>query len=98
MSCCGENKKSKPFTQYSIIDAGKSVLRHFVDPTYDAFTVEEEKNKRIKACDSCENMELFFSKKRCKICLCFIEAKASLIDQTCPHPKGDKWQNEKESQ
>jgi hypothetical protein len=94
MSCCGNKKRTEPFTQYSIIDAGKSVIRHFVDSKYDAFSPEDEKNKRVKACESCENMELFFGKKRCKICLCFIEAKASLIDQTCPHPKGNKWLDE----
>jgi hypothetical protein len=94
MSCCEENKKSKPFTQYSIVEAGKSVIRHFVDPTYNAFAEEDEKNTRIKTCNSCENMEVFFGKKRCKVCLCFIEAKASLIDQTCPHPNGDKWLKE----
>jgi hypothetical protein len=94
MSCCEENKKSKPFTQYSIVEAGKSVIRHFVDPTYNAFIEEEEKNTRIKTCNSCENMEVFLSKKRCKVCLCFIEAKASLTDQTCPHPNGDKWLKE----
>jgi hypothetical protein len=91
MSCC-DNKYNGPFTKYSIIDAGKSIIKHFVDPTYNAFSSVEEKNKRISICDSCENKEEFLGKKRCKICLCFIEAKASLIDQICPHPNGDKWQ------
>jgi hypothetical protein len=98
MSCCEDKNKKKPFTQFSIVEAGTSVIRHFVDPTYNAFADKDIKNKRIKTCDSCENIEEFFSKKRCKICLCFIEAKASLIDQTCPHPEGDRWLRKNESQ
>lgn len=93
MSCCGGKKA--PFTTYSIVEAGKSVIKHFTDPTYDAFSPEEEKVRRLKICGSCENLELFFGKKRCKICTCFVNAKASLIDQTCPHPEEDKWQKEK---
>ena len=92
MSCCNEKYKG-PFTKYSIVQAGQSLIKHFVDPTYNAFSSEEDKNKRLKACNSCENSEEFLGKKRCKICLCFTEAKASLVDQTCPHPNGDKWQN-----
>lgn len=98
MSCCEDKNKKKPFTQFSIVEAGASVIRHFVDPTYNAFTDSEIKNKRIEICNNCENIEEFFSKKRCKICLCFIEAKASLVDQTCPHPKGDRWLRKDESQ
>jgi len=93
MSCCG-NKKTT-FTQYSIVKAGESIVKHYTDPNYNAFSSQEEKNRRIEICDQCENLELFFTKKRCKVCLCFIEAKASLIEQTCPHPKRDKWLKEK---
>ena len=89
MSCCRQNKK--PFTQYSIVEAGKSIIKHFMDPKYNAFSDAEEKKRRVEICVSCENKEEFFGKKRCKICLCFIEPKASLVDQTCPHPTGDKW-------
>lgn len=97
MSCCEGRKKSEPFTRYSIVEAGKSIIRHFTDPTYDAFTNEEEKKMRLEACSSCENFDTFMGKKQCKICLCFLDAKASLVDQTCPHPQGDRWQR-KESQ
>jgi len=95
MSCC-ERQEKKPFTKYSIVEAGKSIIKHFVDPTYNAFVDEDTKKTRVKACSSCENKEEFFGKSRCKICLCFIEAKASLVEQTCPHPKGDKWLREEE--
>lgn len=90
MSNCCPNKKT-PFTEHSLIDAGKSLIKHFTDPTYNAFVDEETKNNRIKACESCENLDEFFGKKRCKICLCFIDAKASLKDQDCPHINGSKW-------
>lgn len=91
MSCCNE-KYSGPFTKYSIVQAGQSIIKHFVDPTYNAFSSEEDKNKRLETCDSCENLEEFFTKKRCSICLCFVDAKAALNDQVCPHPSGNKWQ------
>lgn len=93
MSCCG-NKKKTPFTQYSIVKAGESIFRHYTDPNYNAFSSEEEKARRVGICEKCENLEFFFNKKRCKICTCFIEAKAALIEQTCPHPQGDRWQKE----
>lgn len=88
MSCCG--KKRANITD-SLIQAGRSVIKHFTNPKYDAFVSESVKEERLKVCDSCEEQELFFGKKRCKICLCFLDAKASLIDQTCPNPNGDKW-------
>jgi hypothetical protein len=74
------------------VKAGASVIKHFTDPTYNAFVEKEVKEERLKSCNSCSEAEEFFSKKRCKICLCFVEAKASLVDQDCPHPKGSKWQ------
>jgi hypothetical protein len=93
MSCCG-NKKKTPFTQYSIVKAGESIIKHYTDPNYNAFSSQEEKDRRVEICNFCENLELFLTKKRCKVCLCFIEAKASLIEQTCPHPQGDRWLKE----
>jgi hypothetical protein len=93
MSCGCEDDK-KPFTEYSLVKAGKSVIKHFTDPTYNAFSSQEVKAERIKICENCENREEFLGKKRCKICLCFIDAKASLIDQDCPHPEGNKWQKD----
>lgn len=90
MSCCG-NKKGETFTKYSLVDAGISVIKHFTDPTYDAFVDENIKKQRIKACESCEYVSEKFGTLQCKICSCFITAKASLKDQTCPHPKGEKW-------
>ena len=89
MSCC---KKNKPLIEFSIVKAGKSIIKHFTDPEYDAFVSEETKTARLKACDSCEKLEEFFGKKRCSVCLCFVNAKASLADQDCPHENGSKWQ------
>ena len=88
MSCC-EHKE--PFTKYSIVEAGTSIIKHFVDPSYNAFSAPEEKKRRIEICLICDNKEKFLGKKRCKICLCFIEPKASLEDQFCPHPNGNRW-------
>lgn len=91
MSCCKETEK-KPFTTYSLEKAGKSLVRHFTDPMYNAFVEEEEKKERLKICEDCTEQEEFMLLKRCKICTCFLDAKASLIDQDCPHPSGNKWQ------
>ena len=93
MSCC--QNSPKPFTDYSLIKAGKSLIKHFIDPTYNAFITDEAKNERINECLNCDKIEDFLGKKRCQVCLCFIEAKASLIDQDCPHPNGSKWQKNK---
>jgi len=93
MGCdCQDEKTNKPFTEYSLMKAGKSIIKHFTDPTYDAFSSPELKAERLKKCESCDMREEFFGKNRCKICLCFLEAKASLVDQDCPHPEGSRWQ------
>ena len=91
MSCCPEKEK-KPFTEYSLVKAGASIIKHFTDPTYDAFVEEDIKKERLKSCENCEELTEFFGKKQCKICSCFVNAKASLVDQDCPHPNGSKWQ------
>jgi protein-arginine kinase activator protein McsA len=91
MSCC-EEKKFQPFTQHSLLNAGVSVIKHILDPNYNAFVEKEIKDERLKACNSCEMNEMFLGKKRCKVCSCFTDAKSSLLDQDCPHPGGSKWQ------
>ena len=88
MGCCNDNKT---YLTDSLIQAGKSIIKHFTDPKYDAFVSSEIKEERLKICDSCEEQEMFLGKRRCKICLCFLEAKASLTDQTCPNPTGNRW-------
>jgi hypothetical protein len=92
MSCC--EKKFQPFTQHSLAKAGVSLIKHMIDPEYNAFVPDEVKEERLKACDSCEMQEVFLGKKRCKVCSCFTNAKASLQEQDCPHPGGSKWQRE----
>lgn len=95
MGCCDGNKgNKKTFMGHSLFKAGKSIIKHFVDPTYNAFSSEEEKKRRIDICMNCKNKEVFMGKNRCKICYCFIEPKASLIDQWCPDPDGNKWKKE----
>jgi len=92
VECCP--KKKKPFTDYSIVKAGSSIIKHFTDPSYNAFVSEEEKERRLKICKSCDEIGEFLGKQRCNVCLCFVDAKTKLVDQDCPHPKGSKWQKE----
>ena len=91
MSCCSQ-KEVKPFTEHSLVKAGKSIIKHMTNASYDAFVSEKEKMARVEICEACDQLESFLGKKRCKICLCFIDIKASLRDQSCPHKTGDKWQ------
>ena len=88
--CCGKINKS-PFTKYSLLQAGASIIKHYLDPTYDAFSSDELKKERLEICDKCEMMGEFFGKKQCKACKCFIEPKTSLKDQKCPYPEKSKW-------
>jgi hypothetical protein len=94
MSCCNQEEKT-PFIQHSLVRAGASIIKHYTDPTYNAFVDDETKAERLKMCNECDNKEQFFGVDRCKICTCFIDAKSSLVDQDCPHPNGSKWQKEK---
>jgi hypothetical protein len=88
--CCGKEKK--PFTKYSLFQAGKSIIKHYLDPKYNAFSSPEIKAARLDACNNCEHLTVLVKRKQCLICKCFIEPKASLIDQKCPHPQGSKWE------
>ena len=49
---------------------------------------EEEKNKRIDICNSCEF--LFTPTRSCKKCGCFVDAKAALAKADCPRSKWPK--------
>jgi len=49
---------------------------------------EEEKNKRIDICNSCEF--LFTPTRSCKKCGCFVDAKAALAKAECPRSKWPK--------
>ena len=92
MSCC--SGKSDPFTGYSLVQAAKSVIKHFTESEYDAFVTEDEKRRRLDICEKCENITNSFGKKQCGVCSCFLDAKAALKDQECPHAKGNKWGSE----
>jgi hypothetical protein len=63
MSCNCEDDK-KPFTKFSLVNAGISVIKHFTDSTYNAFADEEIKKKRLDACNSCENLTEFLGKRQ----------------------------------
>ncbi len=89
MSCNCDD--SEPLLKSSLIQAGKSVIKHFLNPTYQAFVSDEIKEKRLKICNSCENLTSFLGQNQCSICKCFLGAKASLIDQNCPD-KNDRWE------
>jgi hypothetical protein len=49
---------------------------------------EEEKNKRISICNSCEF--LFTPTRNCKKCGCFVDGKAVLAISDCPINKWPK--------
>lgn len=89
MKCCG---KKEPFTKPSILNAGKSIIKHYLTPEYNAFSSQEIKDARLRACDSCDMLGELFGKKQCKECKCFVEPKAALIDQICEHPNGSRWE------
>ena len=90
MSCCPEREK-KPFTEYSLVKAGKSIIKHFSDETYDAFVSQDLKAERLKVCSGCQHQTEVFGLKKCKACSCFLDAKASLVEMDCEHPEGSKW-------
>jgi hypothetical protein len=89
---CGCPDDKKPFTEYSLAKAGSSIIKHYTDPTYDAFVDDEVKMERLKKCEDCDQLGSVLGVKRCNVCWCFVNAKASLVDQDCPHPNGSRWQ------
>jgi len=94
MSCCPD-KKNKPFTEYSLVKATRSVIKHFTNSTYDAFVDDEVKKMRMEACNGCDQLREVFGLKNCKVCDCFVDAKSSLVEMDCEHPDGSKWRREK---
>jgi hypothetical protein len=43
---------------------------------------------RLKICAHCELLKWGV----CTVCGCPIVAKSRLLDESCPHPMGDKWE------
>lgn len=43
--------------------------------------------RRLSICVDCELRKWFV----CGECTCPLQMKARIEDETCPHPKGDKW-------
>lgn len=90
MSCCEENNPPKP-TEHSLVQAGKSIIKHFTDVNYNAFLDEESQNARMEICKSCESITERLGSPVCGVCGCFLVAKVKLESQMCPHPNGNKW-------
>jgi hypothetical protein len=88
MSCNCEKEKSN---SHSLIVAGKSIIKNFTDPTYDAFVSSKVLKERLKHCESCELLTTFVGMKQCSACGCFVEAKAKLKSMRCEHPENPKW-------
>jgi len=92
---CNCNKGS-----FSVIEAVKSAssavvssVKTFALKDYNPLANDEAKAARLQICKLCDYHHTVLKKSRCKICGCFLEAKASLKDQSCPHPEGAKWQS-----
>jgi len=48
---------------------------------------DEEAKRRVLICGDCPKMKWGV----CTCCGCPIITKSRLLDETCPHPDGDKW-------
>jgi hypothetical protein len=92
MGCCN-NKETFSFREALKSSSGvaSSAVKAFTLKDYNPLASKEITSKRLEICKSCEFHALLLKKSRCTICGCFLKAKASLIDQSCPHPEGSKW-------
>jgi hypothetical protein len=50
---------------------------------------DEIARKRLSVCAGCDKRKWFV----CGVCGCVLQAKARDLTETCPHPKGDKWES-----
>ena len=100
MSCNCENDKRKrnDFSIAKAISSGStaimSAVKAFSLKDYNPMASKEVADDRMRICRECDNHILTLGKSRCNICGCFLKAKTSLKDQSCPHPEGPKWQEE----
>ena len=74
----------------SLTSAGSSMIKSLVSD-YDPYVKDEEKQKRLEICRSCDFHNLLLGKESCKICGCFLSAKTSLKEQKCADEKNPRW-------
>ena len=65
-----------PVSKTSVVSLGKGVRDSLLNRKVD----EEERNRRLKICHSCEH----FSAPRCTLCGCFMNFKTTLTSSQCP--------------
>ena len=76
MTCCGKK----------VINKGKNIAKG-----YTALATGKKckgTDARIKVCRTCEDNYWIKKTLWCKICKCYIPAKARVLDEKCPK---DKW-------
>ena len=83
---------------FSLAEATKSISKVVTSAVkvvtienYNPFVPKSESERRLEICRNCELHTMTLNKLRCKICGCFLGAKTTLKDQSCPHPDGPKW-------
>jgi hypothetical protein len=96
MGCNCNEKKG-----FSLVEAATSIgsvvtsaVKTFTLKDYNPMTSPEVQAMRLNLCQECDYHTTVLNKSRCSICGCFLKAKTSLKDQSCPHPEGPKWQEE----
>lgn len=63
-----------------------NLVLHGKTPLVDSVTLE----KRREACVGCDYY--IYQTNQCGQCGCFLVYKQRLPDETCPHPKGSRWE------
>lgn len=74
----------------SIFQQGTNLAKALFKQTIQLFpqTNQDEYEERLQICEHCDRRS---DNWRCLECGCFIESKAHLKTETCPHKDGDKW-------
>jgi hypothetical protein len=52
---------------------------------------DEEYYRRLAVCKTCSNLT---RNTTCLLCGCFVQFRARLSNKKCPHPNGDQWRKE----
>jgi len=69
------------------IDAERYLSEYAASLPEDMKCSREEYERRLIACDGCA-MRCEFT---CRMCGCFVKARAMKKSMDCPHPAGSKW-------
>jgi hypothetical protein len=93
MPCNCENEKNFSFKEAlkSVTKAANSGVKTILHTNYEPLVSKKISKERMEICKQCEYHTLLLKKSRCSICGCFLTAKTSLREQSCPHPDGSKW-------